>query len=215
MNKKLVLIFILAYSGVLNAQTNTFPTTGNVGIGTTAPVQALHISGGSIRIDNAAKTNAAGISVTSIQGSPYAELNLFGGAGTGLFVRNDGNVGIGTTNPIEKLSVNGNIRTKKVIVTQTSWSDYVFDSSYHFKTLDEVEVFIKQNKHLPDIPSVKEVAENGIDLGDSQALLLKKIEELTLYIIEVNKKNRELQTELKKQGNEIQSLKKQIKKMKY
>jgi len=72
----------------------------------------------------------------------------------------------------------------------------VFDKNYRLLTLKEVEEFIKENHHLPDVPSEKEVAENGIDVEEMDGILLKKIEELTLYIIEQNK--------------EIESLKKEI-----
>jgi hypothetical protein len=110
----------------------------------------------------------------------------------------NGNVGIGTRFPSEKLAVNGNIRAKKIIVSQIGWPDYVFDSSYSLRPLSEVERFISKYKHLPDMPSVKEVEEKGISVGDNQAILLKKIEELTLYIIQ--------------QGKEIELLKKKIEK---
>lgn len=97
------------------------------------------------------------------------------------------NVGIGTTTPTEKLSVNGNIRAKKLIVTQQNWSDYVFYKGYKLLPLKEVEKYIQQYQHLPDMPSAKEVQVNGISVGDTQALLLKKIEELTLYVISIQK----------------------------
>ncbi|MFL9483960.1 hypothetical protein ACI6Q2_14370 [Chitinophagaceae bacterium LWZ2-11] len=123
-----------------------------------------------------------------------------------------GNVGIGVTTPTEKLSVNGNIRTKKLIVTQTGWPDYVFDSSYTLTPLTQVEQFIKDNKHLPDVPSAKEVADKGLDVGDNQAVLLKKIEELTLYMIEMKKENDRMKEEMIKKINaqqkEIEKLKK-------
>lgn len=104
-----------------------------------------------------------------------------------FYLSANSNVGIGTSSPSEKLSVNGNIKTQKLIVTQTGWSDYVFDSSYQLKSLPDIERFIRKNKHLPDIPSTKEVEEKGVSVGDNQALLLKKIEELTLYIIDQQK----------------------------
>jgi hypothetical protein len=109
-----------------------------------------------------------------------------------------GNVGIGINNPAEKLSVNGNIVTKKIRVTQTGWADYVFAPGYKLPTLADVEAFIKTNQHLPDVPSAAEVEKKGLDLGDNQAILLKKIEELTLYMIQQNKQIEELTKEVNK-----------------
>ncbi len=101
-------------------------------------------------------------------------------------------MGIGTTNPGSyKLAVNGKIRAKDVVV-ETGWSDFVFEDDYELKPLNEVEIFIQTHKHLPDIPSAEEVSENGVALGDMQALLLQKIEELTLYMIEMDKENQAL-----------------------
>jgi len=113
------------------------------------------------------------------------------GTQTRAIIKNDGNFGIGILNPSEKLSVNGNIKAKKIIVSQTGWPDYVFAPTYKLKPLSELAAFIQKHQHLPDMPSAKEVEEKGISVGDNQALLLKKIEELTLYIIEL-KKNEEL-----------------------
>ena len=105
-----------------------------------------------------------------------------------------GNIGIGTTTYIDvadgnkeyKLSVNGHVRAESVKV-YTNWADYVFESNYKLPTLYEVEQFINKNGHLKDIPSAKEVEDNGIELGEMNKLLLQKIEELTLYTIELKK----------------------------
>lgn len=99
----------------------------------------------------------------------------------------NGNIGIGTNNSSEKLSVNGTIRSKEIKVEATPWPDYVFAEDYTLKSLEETEAYIKENKRLPDMPSAEEVAENGIALGEMNRLLLEKVEELTLYIIHQQK----------------------------
>jgi len=118
--------------------------------------------------------------------------------GTGNTV-STGRIGIGTTSLADtnyRLFVDKGVRTRKVKVDQSTWADYVFHPDYKLRTLSEVEKFIGQNNHLPEVPSAKEVEEDGIDLGDNQATLLKKIEELTLYLIEQNKKMEQMQKEL-------------------
>jgi hypothetical protein len=115
-----------------------------------------------------------------------------------------GNVGIGTTTPSAKLFVEGNISANgvitapKITVTQLGWSDCVFDKKYKLRSLSSLESFIKQNKHLPEVPSAKEVEENGISVGDNQVLLLKKIEELTLYVIKQQKQINDLKKQIDK-----------------
>jgi len=111
-----------------------------------------------------------------------------------------GNVGIGTTDPKEyKLAVNGAAIFTKVQVKATGnpWPDYVFNSNYNLRSLPSLETFIKENNHLPDAPSAKEVERKGLDLGETQAMLLKKIEELTLYVIEQDKKIKNLEKHIK------------------
>lgn len=98
-----------------------------------------------------------------------------------------GNVGIGTTNPTYPLAVNGTIRAKEIIV-ETGWADFVFDEDYQLPSLAEVERHIKAEKHLPGIPSAAKVAADGVSVGEMQAKLLQKIEELTLHQIEQEKR---------------------------
>lgn len=105
-----------------------------------------------------------------------------------FFISSTGNVGIGTANPDEALTVKGKIHAEEVIVNlNVPGPDYVFEEDYDLPTLDELESFITANKHLPEVPSAAEMEEEGIVLGDMNMLLLKKIEELTLYAIALQK----------------------------
>ena len=115
-----------------------------------------------------------------------------------IYINAAGNVGIGTASPAEKLSVNGNIKCRQVEVTLTGWSDFVFEDDYSLMSLADVDAYIKKNKHLPGVPSAKEVINHGNNLGEMDAILLQKIEELTLYVIELKKENEELKSLLTK-----------------
>ncbi|MFQ6601775.1 hypothetical protein [Flavobacterium sp. C3NV] len=108
------------------------------------------------------------------------------------------NVGIGTTIPDEKLTVKGKIHTQEVRVDMAGplVPDYVFANDYKLKSLQEVEDFIKENKHLPEIPSAKEIEKNGLMLAEMNMSLLKKMEEMTLYMIEQNKKIENLERKI-------------------
>ena len=111
-----------------------------------------------------------------------------GSADIRFYIDTNGNVGIGTTNPTHRLAVNGTIKAKEVIVETTGWSDYVFAEGYQLQSLAQVEQHIKEHKHLPGIPSAAEVAEQGVSVGDMQAKLLAKVEELTLHVIAQEKR---------------------------
>lgn len=120
-------------------------------------------------------------------------------SGDNIYNDNIGSVGIGTDKIHAtgyKLFVEGIIRARKLRVDAENWPDYVFDKGYKLPDLEDLEKFINLNQHLPGIPSAKEVEKNGIDVGNNQALLLKKIEELTLHIIELKKESSKLKFRL-------------------
>jgi hypothetical protein len=107
-----------------------------------------------------------------------------------------GKVGIGTTSPQYLLSVNGTIGAKQVTVTNTGWSDYVFMPDYALEPLKSVGEYVRVHHHLPGIPSEAEVRERGINVGEIEASLLAKVEELTLYMIQAEDRNRLLENRI-------------------
>lgn len=190
-----------------DAAADSYIDAGNFGIGITNPLAKLHVAGSAIITAGA----ASGYAMIGTQNNKAALL-LHDGSSYLVKIAvdpstdsyfNAGNVGIGTTSPTEKLSVNGTISAKKIKITQSGWSDYVFDKKYKLASLSSLEAYIHKNKHLPDMPSAKEVEEKGISVGDNQVLLLKKIEELTLYMIRQQK-------QIDAQQNEIRGLKYRI-----
>lgn len=115
----------------------------------------------------------------------------FNNDASGAFTANSGKVGIGTTAIAAgvKLQVGGKIKCQEVEVAVSPWPDHVFKTGYNLLPLSEVEAFINTNKHLPGVPSEAEVANNGVNVGQMNATLLQKIEELTLYMIDLKKDN--------------------------
>ena len=201
---------------------------GNVGIGTITPSQKFEVVDGSTTISQYFRirdfddptnedTNAL-TRIISRDGNTmfwnggvvmgaYANDQL-GDVGDGsLIVRNK--VGIGTTTPDAKLAVNGNIHTKEVKVDLNGWPDYVFAKDYNLPTLVEVEKHIQEKGHLKDIPSAQDVETNGLYLGEINAKLLQKIEELTLYTIEQEKKLAQQEKDIQTQSLRIQELEKE------
>ena len=202
--------------------------SGNVGIGTTNPEVKLHLSG-ALALRSGTVSNSSTGDILGINRLVFGDLNAhhvnYGriwSSGSQLYIQgglngisinntsnvssikvlNTGNVGIGNTNPTEKLVVDGKILAEEVKVQNVPASDYVFEPDYNLKPIEEVETFIKENKHLPDIPSAEEFKENGVGLGEMDDMLLRKVEELTLYVIGLQK---ELM-ELKNENKEIKSL---------
>ncbi|PXX95023.1 hypothetical protein DF185_22695 [Marinifilum breve] len=103
-------------------------------------------------------------------------------------------------------SVGGMLKAKEVKVQTDVWADLVFEEDYKLRSLSELESFIGTNKHLPEIPSEKEVNKNGISVGEMNAKLLQKIEELTLYVIDLNKSVNSLKTENQRLNQEMENL---------
>jgi hypothetical protein len=194
---------------------------GYIGINQTAPLQGLHVST-NILIDGINSSilfgETAGASTVGEYGIEYdgvssgiKGLNIWkpwgshnGSGGQGfrnyiIFCNDDGNVGIGVDpaniNASYKLSVCGAIRAQAITVN-TGWCDFVFDKDYKLRSIEEVESFINTNGHLPEIPTTADVEKNGVSLGDVQAKLLQKVEELTLYVIDLNRQNQKLQAQV-------------------
>lgn len=188
---------------------------GKVGIGTINPLDKLHVIG-SISANTSSSSASNGVTISAGNGNVAGSTNVnrlrFGGSdanatyftiqGPGnidYLTINNGNVGVSTTDTKGyKFAVNGSaIFTKAVVKSYSNWPDYVFNEDYSLTKLDSLENFLKIHKHLPDIPSATEVAQNGIDIGANQGVLLQKIEELTLYIINQNKEIELLKSEMK------------------
>jgi hypothetical protein len=172
------------------------PMGGYVGIGTKSPAVMLDVNG--VINSSSYMSNAAGVYVdggTSLGINNHAGGNYLSirtsGIDDRMIVDPNGNVGISTTNTHGyKFAVNGSaIATSMTVMLYTSWPDYVFKPTYNLPSLIEVETYIDQNHHLPDMPSEAEVAKDGINLGEMNKLLVKKVEELTLYQIEQQKKS--------------------------
>lgn len=124
---------------------------------------------------------------------------------------NTGNVGIGISAPAYKLDVCGSVRAKEVRV-QTGWCDYVFEENYALRPLEEVKSFIEEHKHLPDVTKGEIIEKEGLDLGKGEAELIRKIEELTLYLIQEHETIKQLQTQLAAQQHKIEQLEGELKK---
>ncbi len=197
--------------------------TGSVGIGTTTPISALHTNG-TVTIGSGTNPSAVGTMQLKADGTtPIANRLTYGTDGTGwkfaigknqagtitdqFVIQDNGNISIGTTTmPTSyKLSIGGDMIAERVVVKlQSNWPDFVFKTGYSLRPLSEVESFLKVNNHLPDVPSEAEVKAQGIDMEQMNATLLKKVEELTLYMIEQNK-------EIKTLKNKVEFLEKKLK----
>lgn len=174
----------------------TLADNGNIGVGIRHPNYKLQVDG-DIAMPYTAKILSSldpGNHITLHNGNGMMKMST--GGQDRFAIDYYGNVGIGTITPNEKLSVNGKIRAHEVKVETANWPDYVFEQDYKILGLQELAAYIKINKHLPEMPSALEVSKNGVELGEMNKLLLKKIEELTIYLIEQNKEINKLKQDL-------------------
>lgn len=236
MKALLISISILGFHISSFSQTNTFPDNGNVGIGTLNPQawfpgNVLQLNGNR-PILRLAPNIEGGLGTILFKGSysetpgtpdefhlnyvssvtnPRITIGTYQNQGAvGFSILGNGNVGIGTEFPADKLSVNGKIRAHEIKVEAANWPDYVFAKEHQLPTLQETEKHIKEKGHLPGIPSAVDVKTNGIDVGEMNAKLLQKIEELTLYLIEQSKELRNQNSKIEAQSEEIKTLKSKI-----
>lgn len=183
-----------------NATVLTCAPSGNVGIGTTNPPRKLtlftdpstfgfsQISSGGIEI-----ASHIGVVSASFGTRTNNKFRLVANDANVMTIHPNGNVGIGMDDPVNKLEVNGTIRSKEIIVESINWPDYVFGNNYPMHSLEELELFIHEHHHLPNIPSAKQIETNGQPIGQTQKQMMEKIEELTLYILELNNRIEELE----------------------
>jgi hypothetical protein len=161
--------------------------------------------------------NGTAIKLDAYDYGANAALPITIGGNGGNILLSGGSVGIGTPTPnaAYKLDVVGKIRAQEVIINLNApAADFVFDNNYKLRSLNEVETFVKENKHLPEIPSAKETEQNGVSIGDMQNKLLQKVEELTLYTIEQNKANENLKQENAELKNRLAAIEKAVEEIK-
>lgn len=229
MKKQLILIITtLGFMSSAHAQwsgTNPLTTTSLVGVGTTSPSAKLDVRHAAAYATGPALCVTMNNTALAMPPNPnytnaFEVKNIRLGGGfpassvttTDFMVAGDGTVHVrrrlrigttaanGTYNNYA-LSVDGDMIAKKCVIQVNSWADYVFADNYALPSLNEVESFVKENKHLPGVPNEAEIKENGVEIGEMNKILMQKVEELTLYMIQLKKENDAL-------SNRINSLEK-------
>jgi hypothetical protein len=228
-NSNIFGIWVAPPQGTYSTPTIAFTPDGNVGIGTItpSPYYKLDVVGSAKAslIDINSGTEDGGRLIFRSEGHPEWRVRNLNGLGffpgegnpTSLWLDNSGSIGIGVQDTEGyKLKVAGEMKaTRYWTEAGYDWADYVFDSAYHLPSLQEVKAYISKNHHLPEVPSTEDVKKDGINLSDNHVILLKKVEELTLYAIDQNeklqlieKKLNDLMKENAVQKEEIENLKK-------
>jgi hypothetical protein len=193
------------FTGSVNLTIGTIPkltinSSGNVGVGITSPNAKLDVAGDIRLNDNKIYLRSGSDGFHSLGFDATVNgpmLSGFGGGGLGgpgpnttvlrwTWDGTTGNVGIGTNTPYYKLDVCGTMRAKEVRV-ETGWCDYVFADDYRLPSLKDVEAYIKANRHLPGVTAGSVIEKDGLELGKTSEQMIKKIEELTLYVIDLQK----------------------------
>lgn len=196
---------ILALSGTaartIQMERNTTSATAGQGLTVSsggAKIGTANLEGGDLSLKSGISTGTGASVIRFLTATAGTSGSADRTPSEKMTILGNGNVGIGTNAPDKLLTVKGIIHAQEVQVDVTGFADYVFEKGYKLKPLSEIHSFISENGHLPEIPSEDEVKKNGMNVADMQVMLLKKIEELTLYAIEQQKRIEVLEKTLKK-----------------
>jgi hypothetical protein len=186
-------------TGIASTNPSMIILGGKVGIGNTTPSAKLDVNGNVNTSSYMTSSlgfymNITGDGINNNIGNGYLSFRTKN-VDNRMIIDPNGNVGINTINTQGyQFAVNGSaIATSMTVKLYANWPDYVFNSSYKLLPLQDLKTYIDQHQHLPEVPSEQEVTSNGLNLGEMNKLLTKKIEELTLYLIEIDKKEKEQQ----------------------